>query len=65
MRLTNPILLALAFVTVTACAGCAAPAASTRGADSAVRQEPRRMSYVLGLRDDGAAMNPYGERKVH
>jgi hypothetical protein len=53
MRLSNSILTVLALVTMTAAfAGCAAPAASTRGADTAVRAEPRRVSDAVGLRDD-------------
>ncbi len=48
MRLTNPILVLLAFATL---AGCAAPAATSRGADTAVRAEPRRISDAAAYPD--------------
>jgi hypothetical protein len=48
MRFTNPIIVLLAYA---ALAGCAAPATATRGADTAVRAEPRRISDASAFPD--------------
>ncbi len=45
MRLTNTILALVAFASL---AGCAAPAASIRGPETAIRAEPRQMSFESG-----------------
>jgi hypothetical protein len=52
MRLSNPILVVLAFSVLAGSAvGCAAPTEATRGADTAVRAEPRRISSGSSLHD--------------
>lgn len=51
MRLSNPILLVLALSTLFAAVGCAAPAATMRSADTAVRAEPRRISSAADDRE--------------